>query len=366
MNRIIRLSSLFIGLLLVTSCLEQIDLRVDPEFQDNIVIQGSLIQGNPSKVNVRVTKLFDFTSNGREAVTVRYVRLTDEEGNEVELELGNEIGDYQLTIPVNDPRINIAPGKFYQIEVSTFDGRVFQSEPEQLIPVPEPQNLTARRTIVESIRDDGTIDEDEFIEFLISTPTNNGVEEPTFLRWVTERTFRTTDEGLTEPPSDPKTCYVTESTLVNNVPSASGQNFAGQINDLAILQERLDARFAEGYYLSVFQQSLTRGAFNYWAGVGQLINREGTIFEPPVGKLVSNIKNIDDPDDEAFGYFYAAQQDTIRLFVSPEFADTPSVRCPVIFDTVDPNFDYCESVPLCCNCLSADRSQLERPDFWVE
>jgi hypothetical protein len=183
---------------------------------------------------------------------------------------------------------------------------------------------------------------------------------------VTERTFRTTDEGLTEPPSDPKTCYVTESTLVNNVPSASGQNFAGQINDLAILQERLDARFAEGYYLSVFQQSLTRGAFNYWAGVGQLINREGTIFEPPVGKLVSNIKNIDDPDDEAFGYFYAAQQDTIRLFVSPEFADTPSVRCPVIFDTVDPNFDYCESVPLCCNCLSADRSQLERPDFWVE
>lgn len=366
MNYLIRLSFLLLGLFLITGCLEQIDLKVDPEFQDNIVIQGSLIQGTPSVVNVRVTKLFDFTSNGREAVTVRYVRLSDSEGNEVELELGGEVGDYQLTIPANDPRMTIAAGNEYQIEVATFDGRVFQSEPETLIPVPAAQELTARRTTVESIRDDGTIDEDEFIEFLITTPTDNGVEEPTFLRWVTERTFRTTDEGLTEPPSDPKTCYVTESTLVNNVPSASGQRFAGQINDLAILQERLDARFAEGYYISVFQQSLTRGAFNYWSGVGQLINREGTIFEPPVGKLVSNMQNIENPEDEVFGYFYAAQQDTIRLYVSPEFADTPSVRCPVIFQTVDPNFDYCESVPLCCNCLSADRSQLERPEFWVE
>ncbi len=366
MKRILSYLPIVVFGLIVWGCLEEIDLRVEPEFQDNVVIQGSLVLGNPSRVNVRVTKLFDFTSNGREALSVRSVILFDEDGNQVELEVAGAVGDYAVEIPVNDPRMSIGADKRYYIEVSTFDGRTFRSEEERIPNVPEATELQARLTEVEQVGADGELRQVEYVEFLLSTPLDNGENDGTFLRWVAERTYRSTDEGMSDAYPEPKTCYVTESSVVSNLPVGSTEEFSGSITAFPVYQEPINHRFAEGYYVSIFQQGLTRGAYGYWSGIASLINREGTIFEPPVGQVPSNISNIEDPDDRAFGYFYATQQDTIRMYISPDFVGNPEKYCPVEFGMVNQNFVYCEAVPICCDCLSVPRSQLERPSFWVE
>ncbi|NRB64587.1 MAG: DUF4249 family protein [Saprospiraceae bacterium] len=366
---LIYLSALVI-LLLTNSCLQQIDLSVDRAFQDNVVVQGSLVIGSPSLATVRVSKLFDFTSNGRGAINVRFVRLYDSDGNFVELEPGDEVGDYTLEIAADNPDFPVETGKSYHIELATFDGRAYETIPDRLYPVPEASRLDAREITVEVQNSVGEIFREPRLEFSVTTSTDNGIEDPAFLRWSKERTFLTTDEGAeaswNRPAVDPKTCYVTESTNVNNLPSARSLDFAGDITEFPILQEPIAARFAEGYYISVFQQSLSPGAYEYWLRIADLINREGTIFESPVGKVNSNVVNTNDPNDEPFGYFYVTQQDTMRMFISPEFVGNPPLRCPVVFENPPPGFDYCETVPLCCDCFSARRSQLERPDFWLE
>lgn len=354
---------------LTGSCLEQIDLEVEPEFQLNTVIQGKLVYGDTTNVIVRVSRLFDFTFNGRSSINVRYVRLFDNEGNSVEFERGDQVGDYQLKFPPGDPRMSFSADKTFYIEVATFEGDVFRSEPENPRPVPRASALVAAPIQVEFEGADGELRDQDYIEFRLTTPLDAPTED-VFLRWIPERTIRLTDSPETDfVPAEGtnKTCYLTESGAVRIIPTGSSIDFAGEIVNIPVYQEPVNFRFSEGYYMTIYQESLSRKAFTYWRNIGTLINRNGTIFEPPVGQVESNIFNTDESGIKPFGYFYATQQDTIRTYVSPEFAGNPDPYCPVPFpDMPSPGFVYCDTYPLCCNCSTQEGSRLEKPDFWVE
>lgn len=361
---------LAILMVLLWGCLEQIDLEVAPEFQFNTVIQGKLVQGSPSTVFVRVSRLFDFTFNGRAAISVRYVRLFDDQGNQVDLERGNVVGDYVLELPKDDASMQIEEGRSYFIEVATFDGGVFRSEAETIRPVPQISDLTVEPIQKEILSADGTLRDEPFMEFQLTTPLDVSTEE-TYLRWISERTIKLTDtpEANVVPDDNQpnKTCYITESGSIRNIPVGSSTTFSGQIVDFPIYQEPVNYRFAEGYMLTVYQESLNRGAYEYWRNIGTLINRQGTIFEPPVGQVQSNMVNTEEDGVQPFGYFYVTRQDTARIYVSPEVAGNPAMQCPVPPPEMPPpGFRYCDANPLCCDCLSVPGSQVAPPDFWVE
>lgn len=369
-----RIIKIFLPLAFLTvilwGCLERIDLEVDPEFQFNTVIQGKLVQGNPSTVFVRVSRLFDFTFNGRASITVRYVRLFDDQGNQVDLERGDAIGDYVLELPEGDPRMQIEEGRSYFIEVATFDGGVFRSEAEAIQPVPDIADLEWEPIQKEFLGVDGELRNQPFVEFQLTTPLDVPTEE-VYLRWVSERTIKLTDTPESDVVPDNgqpnKTCYITESGSVSIIPVGSSTTFAGEIVDFPVYQEPRNYRFAEGYMLTVYQESLNRKAYEYWRDIGTLINREGTIFEPPVGQVQSNIINTQDDGIQPFGYFYVTQQDTARIYVSPEEAENPMMQCPIPPPQMPPpGFQYCEAYSICCDCLSVPGSQLDPPDFWIE
>jgi len=367
----------FILFVFVGGCLDTIELDAAREAQNRIVIQGSLIMGNPSVVEVRISRLFDFTSSGREPVNVRFVKLIDEAGNELELEEEQNTGDYSLRIPARDPGLSINEDGAYFIRVSTFAGNIYESEPVTFQPsVPQATNLQARLTQKEVVSsEEGELEERPFVEFLLTTPLQSENGEDVYLRWVNERTYRITDspeainQASTQVPiedSTNRTCYITEIPLFNEVPIADSRTFGDLVQEFKVYEEALGGRFAEGYYLTVYQQTISAEAHDYWSAVGALLGIEGTIFDPPVGQLISNLENTENPDDKPFGYFYAARQDTIRVFVSPQMVGEPDTICPRTFGMVSMNFDYCEAAPECCNCLSIDGSRLEQPDFWEE
>jgi len=361
---------LIIALLLSWGCLEQIDLEVDPQFQRNTVIQGKLVIGNPSKVFVRISRLFDFTANGRENVLVRYVRLFDDQGNEVDLIRGEVVGNYSLELFPDDPRMTIEEGRSYHIEISTFDGNIYRSEPETIRPVPKVANLTYREIQKEIIGVDDEVRNLPFIEFQLTTPLNTSADE-VYVRWIAERTIKLTDAPeSTVVPDDGqrnKVCYITQPGDVENVPVGSSVTFNNEVVDFPVFEERKNHIFSEGYVLTIYQESLSELAYNYWRDVGSLINRQGTIFEPPVGKVRSNLKNVQEDGLEPFGFFYVTQQDTARIYISPEEMDNPEMRCPIPPpSTPGPGFSYCAANPICCDCLSVPGSQSTPPDFWIE
>jgi len=48
--------------------------------------------------------------------------------------------------------------------------------------------------------------------------------------------------------------------------------------------------YAEGYYLSVYQQAISEQAYEYWRQINLLTNRDGSIFEQPSGKIITNFR----------------------------------------------------------------------------
>jgi len=114
--------------------------------------------------------------------------------------------------------------------------------------------------------------------------------------------------------------------------------------------------FSEGYYATIYQQSISDAAFEYWSRTNQLINRNGSIFEAPSGKISTNLYNVDNAKDEVFGFFFATESNFRRIYISPEKAGYPRSHCPPIGG---------HSL-LCDNCLCWPNSTAIKPDWWVE
>lgn len=364
-NWVLKLSflSLFASIIFLSSCLEQINLDIPKGTEETIVIQGVLIKGNPSVLDLTVSRLFDFTVEGLSRINVSLVELSDEAGNSIEID-ARGTGIYYREFFDNDPDINIEIGKSYKIKVRTFDGRVYESTLEPMLDVPKINDFQAKKVTKELITPDEEIVIDSFIEFSIDTDLRAaGQTENTNIKWDIQRVFRITDFPI-EFGKDPKTCYVTNNLDITQLKVLGSQDIdATNLMDYTVFDEQLNFYFAEGYYGVIIQQSLSPRAFTYFNQISQILTRDGNMLEPPAGKVRSNFTNMDDPTDEAFGFFYATVHDTARVFVSVDFAGFQNNLCPP--NVPSPPGGGCP-LDICCDCLSADISTVTQPDWWEE
>jgi hypothetical protein len=366
MRKIVKPKMLFIALLVagIAGCLDKINLDIPKGTEATIVIQGKLLKGNPSVISVNIRRLFDFTSASRDQVAVREVLLIDEEGRSVELE-SPSLGYYELEIPENASWFSIETGQSYQLRVATLDGRTYESMMEPLLATPEPAGLRAEIIQKQVERKPEEFIDKDFVRFFITAPlsTSEGGQKVR-LRWEMTKTYRITDSpGVGE--GEPKTCYVMESADIQHVDIFDGTAAReNTLTDYVLFDEPIGSLFAEGYYLTAYQEALSEEAFRYWDNIDDLIERTNSILEPPAGKIRGNFRNVNEPDDEAFGIFYAVEQKVVRLFISPEFAGNPTKLCPP--NVPPPPGGGCP-LPPCCNCLDAgDFSTLIKPPYWVE
>ena len=346
----------------LTGCLEQIDLEIPKGFEETIVIQGQLVRGeNDAVVDIVVTRLFDFTPESLvERVNVKAVNIVDDQGQSLPLEVV-ETGVYRLVLNDQTP-IRVEEGKAFQINVSTFDGRTFESTFETVPAVVRPLKIASRVTEKSFVENETEEKVDSFIEFSLSTNLlAEGTTEPSFLHWKIFRSYEITDSPLLS--IDPvKTCYVTETADITDVKLFDGNSVPNAIlDDYTVYESKVDHRLSQGYYIQVIQESISNGAFNYLDQVRQSIDRDGSIFQSPAGKLSTNFVNVEDPADEVFGYFYATSQDTIRLFIDPATAGSPSRLCPP--NVPPPPGGGCP-ILVCCDCLSVENSSTQKPSFW--
>lgn len=359
-----------ICLLLATpSCLDEINFDRPDTISNGLAIQGKLVKGNPSFIRVTVRKIFDFSENAR-LINVKAVTLTDESGNSLDLDSRQE-GVFIEEIADDNPDIQIDYGKSYKIKVETFDNRVFESSLEDLLPVTTPTDLNVNMITKEGVDGLGNIVNRDFLAFTIDTPISLSEEGDNIkLLWELEATYKLSDtpENYSNRSCWPirinnrtnKTCYITSSPVSNFVPLDGPAISGNNIQNHTLLETGITSLFAEGYYLTAFQQSMSIPAFEYWSQVNEVLSRTGDLFEPPAGKVTTNFTNINDPKDEIFGYFYATEQKLIRVFVSPEFIGNPQQTCPAPL-TEDGRADN-----TCCDCMTAGDADTQRPTWWVE
>lgn len=345
---------------ILSGCLSKIDLDIPRENQDNLSIQGTILKSNPSIIEVGVKKIFDFTGV-QSFVKVQEVTITDESGIELEIPQSSE-GIYRILVEENDPSFEVKEGKSYKLRVRTFAGQVFESTYEPLIGVPKATDLKGAFVTEPFETVPGELDFVDKIEFSIDSPLEiPGEEDKARLLWEFEETYEIVDSPLMFN-TDPKTCWVTQNIGINDITLVNGNELNGNmITDFPLFKRNISTQFAHGYYFTVFQKSLSSTAFEYWRQVQQSLIREGNMFEAPVGKIRSNIVNINDEDEEVFGFFYATVQDTIRVYVSPETAGNPTQLCPP--NVPPPPGGGCP-ILICCDCLDAERSTTTKPSWW--
>ncbi len=344
------------------SCLDQIELEIPKGFKESVVIDGKIVLGEPSVFILQVGQLFSFTSDSRGRINAKDAILTDEDGNQMAISQRGT-GLYYYEFKPDDP-VKILPGKSYKLNIGTFDGREFESTFEPITPVPIIEEIRAEKIEKSVFVDDATTRTDTFIRYSIDTDLHaDGSSEKSYLRWEVMRVAKITDAPLTSDIT-PKLCYVSSNldVLDNKIFDGPGQT-SNRLDNHILVDEDIGPFYGEGLYLTVVQESLSESAFRYWESVKLVSEQEGDLFGSPPGKIKSNFRNLNDEEDEAFGFFYLTRHDTARIFISPEFAGNPPVRCQ---PPTPQNDDGSCADPLCCDCLIQENSTTTKPHYWVE
>lgn len=355
-------SALLVLSFLLTSCLEEIDIKVPENEQSSVVIQGKLVVGEETIASVNISRLFDFTIGSIRPVFASEVSLLNEDGDVFELQDVGQ-GNYRLNLTREFPGEVFEVGRPYQLRVRTFDGRTYVSLPERAVPVPKAESLNFEIQQKEVVNLIGDIELKDFVVFSVDTPLRANEENGnTRLCWEVIRTYQVTDSPITA--AEPKVCYLTENVGVTEIRALDASELdADSLVDYEVYTSNISTAFGEGFYLSLVQESLSERAGEYFAQIAENSERTGSMFQSPPGKIRSNFVNQEDPDDEAFGYFYVTQHDTIRVYVPPGAVDSPPPTCPPPNGGLVREDGSC-GFALCCDCLSSPNATTVKPHFW--
>ena len=349
-------------ILLIASCIDRIDFEVPAGTSDSVVVEGRVIKGaNESYVEIAVSRLFDFSQESRRPITLKKVTLFDTNSNEMELETSVP-GYYRVVLDETTP-IQAEVGMGYSMRMELLDGRIFDSTIEMMNSAPDPigLNLEIVQDIVEN--ETGSFRMVDRLALSIDTefdPTSGGG-----LFWEIFNIFRITDSPIDEG-IEMKTCYLTQPANVNEIFVLDASLVNGtEVRDFPLRRAPIDFRFGEGLYYEVHQYSLGRESFQYWRAIDALSEREGNMFDGPVGEVPTNMTNINDPDDSIFGYFFAAEDKVTRVRVPLELIGNPGPHCPPDGPARAEAGGAC-LWGVCCDCIADPTASLEQPSWWVD
>lgn len=374
-GKLIDLCVCMLALLTLTTCVKPIEFDVPPP-QSLLVIEG-MINNSPGPYTVQITKALPLNTDSiyRPPVQGAQVRLYDDQSN---------IENFQEVSPgvyKTGGAMQGEIGRSYHIKVEMEDGSIFESEPDLMKPVGEVQAI--RFEYEERVSEEffGEVRNDVFNVFVDS---DAGSGQGNYVRWKFKGTyFVTTNPELrqyilpysVDPLVDPPEC---SGYIPIVAPSGRGtvtlkvgdctccecwvDQFepAPQLSDDLLVEDSefknvkvaevpINSRtFHEKYRVEIEQMSLTQTAFEFFKLVGIQKEEASSIFQPPSGEIVGNIKPVNS-EDAVVGLFWATATTKKHIFIQKE--DVPYLLAP--YDPIP------ESCP-----LFFKNSTLEKPEGW--
>ncbi len=343
------------------SCLDEIDLNQGAALPEGIVLQGRINAGAPSDVRIRLERLFRFENSNRpDQVANATVVLENSDGQTLNLPFRD--GAYRATIPAGDPNFLVAPGLGYRVRVATREGEAYETDFD-VLPAPlAPDGASGEPSIVTRLNAAG----DEIMvpgfAYNISGPIRYPDGSPAFIRWTLEQTWKVTDEPGIFPfnENDPKVCYVTQPFEGNDLFLLNSLDIpANRVDNFPIAAQPRDFRYAEGNVMTIYQEALSRAAYEYFDQVRRIASTEASIFEPPGGPIVGNARDVNGLTSNVFGFFYATSRSEVRVPISPAQAENPGRFCPLVRSpSPNPQPNSCD------DCLRIEGAELPRPSWF--
>lgn len=367
--------------LLVASCITEIQFDLPVGFDESVVIEGKLSKSGQSSIEVKISQLFN-NDGYTDFFPIDKVLLFDDEGNQIEIPWI----ETQLHYKVLDGVFPVEYGRSYKIRIEFRDGKIVESDYSVLKELKKNNSLRYDIDTRTELDEFGEERVRKYIQYYYTTELSADLE--TKYHHDITRTFRFTDYVRPRPPQENfqirpltsqkrKTCFVTDNKdfldtkLFDPLLLVKFLDNNG-VYESMVFEEPLDWRYAEDYNFTIIQESVDEHAYTYYDKITQLLNFSGGMFEPKPAKVASNMSYVVDTDASVYGFFYATEQDTSRLFIKRQEVGRPDTIClrdqPLRSsgEILSPETSCRWFLGTCCDCLDFENSTLEKPSFWQD
>lgn len=335
--------------LIYTACIDEISFDIESE-EPSIVVEG-LISTALKEYSVRInesTILGIGIDNIKSPISGAQVEVIDNNAVAVTFsESPEEAGTYTAVMQG-------VVGQSYHIEVTLPNGNLISSAPTEILAPVLMDSIPIRIDEVSGLNASGN---SEITAFVIAEVNFDfDPADPPFLRWRADGEYEF--QELFPMALRVDRCFVKDFIDFNNLALLDGTEVEGnQVNNKEVVRTLLNRRFNVIYGFMLTQYRISQREYEYWEQVDQLINIDGTIFDPPPATIVGNLTNENDPQELVQGYFSVVSEDFKRQFI-----ETGDLGFFVQTDCT--SFTFRPNPPECADCTIIQNSSLVKPPYW--
>jgi len=334
MNRFVLL---FFGSILISSCIDRIDITIPKSTTSQLVVEGVITdEPGPYTVKLSLATKVDGFLQFRKLITAGRVTIFDNLGNSEELTL-IEAGTYQ-TKPNG---IRGMVGRAYAVRIETVDGKVYESAPDKMNPG---GNLDSLYYVRETFQ---PLDKSTQYGFRVYADGEGVPEGENLFRWKYTGTYQIFSYPLLHRdmfcnPAPIEcgavgiykicTCCDCWVNQYASQPYVSDNQFVsgGIFKNIEVAYVPIEfIPFQIKYRMEVKQMSLSRTAFDYWKIIQSQKEGGSSLFQPPTGKTRTNIFEKNGLA-EAQGIFYASSVSMKQTYLTNEQINDLFLKIPVV------------------------------------
>ncbi|MFZ5973372.1 MAG: DUF4249 domain-containing protein [Bacteroidota bacterium] len=349
---------IFIFVIVVDGCIDPLEVAI-PEVGFQLVVDG-YITNEPGPYTVKLYRARPLETDLDRLVAEKFAKVTikDSEGTS---ELLREVDEGVYQSSPNGIKGEV--GRSYWIEIVTVTGKRYYSDPEEIRPVGEIDDISYEFASARStdgfrvfVNARGVDRQDDWVRFrMVGT-----YEVETFPQLRTKRT-----EGGIVPDPYPCSGYVNQDGRLTRISECSCCScWVNQYDDIPVVVDEQfnnnqfnnvevgfvpinQQTFYRKFRVEVQQMSLTNSTFQFWRLIQSQKKGTTDLFQPPGAKVGTNI-HPENSDDQPLGIFWAAGIYTKSIFI--ERKDIPYLIKPI--DTL---IAPCQFIPYSSN---------QKPLFW--
>jgi len=294
---------------------------------DSILVVDGLITDENSACTIKLSKTLQDQNTAPVMVSDATINITDDEGNSSQL---NSMGGG--IYKTDSTAFKGIIGRSYTLHITTHDGNEYKSVPCLMQPVPDIDSVYFEKDV--EIVNNGTGSQEGIRINLDSKPGDNNE----YYRWSFDETWKF------KVPFPKKYNYIDSTTIVTvdkineycwkNRKSSdilirsiySGQNPQIEKEPIFFIATDLSDRLMIEYSILVKQYSISKNEYDFWDNLKLVNESGGDIFASQPFEVISNIQNINNPNERVLGYFQVSAVKQMRKYIV--FADVLNLQLP--------------------------------------
>lgn len=295
--------------LAVYGCVEPYEFETET-FEDALVVEAILTDEIKFQ-EIQISRTYRLEDDFPTAESFADVVVTDDQGNEFFF--------YEMTPGkyISNVEFGIQPQRKYQLLIQTRDGGSYSSDPTQMVPGNDIEDLYAERVVLQ---------EEDGIALLVDSKNSETASK--YALYEYEETYKIVSPIVVRstiefegnnwrvvPNTKQETiCYNTvpsKEIILSNTSALSSNNLD---SFLVRFIRKDDPVLGQRYSILVKQYSLTGEAYSYYSTLKKISSSESLLSQNQPGFVNGNMYSINDDDEKVIGYFTLSEVSTKRIY----------------------------------------------------